>query len=73
MPKTTGAITKNKNIFWKVALRDQGIIQEKTYSNLKELCNDLNIDRSNVYRIRNGISKPLRKNKIISIDKFLIT
>jgi hypothetical protein len=69
MAKTIGAITKNKNISWRVQMRTADGIQEANYPNLKLLCSDLNIHRTNVYKIRNGFTKPIRKRHIISIDK----
>lgn len=67
--KTKGAETKNKNINWRVCLTSG---DEVIYKNLKELCIDQDINRTNVYRLANGVSKPTRKKNIRSIEKIYL-
>lgn len=69
MAKTVGAETKNKSIFWSVTLSTNNGIKTKTYMDLKTLCEDLKIHRSNVYRIYNGLQST-RKKHILAIEKF---
>jgi hypothetical protein len=66
MAKTYGAVTKNKNVNWRVDLSDGN---HKIYTNLKDLCAEQNINRSNAYKLAIGKSKPLRKKHIESIEK----
>ena len=70
MGKCAGAITKNKKISWGAEVRTTEGLQNRNYANLTDLCLDLDIHRSNVYKIRNGLSRPVRKKHIISITKY---
>ena len=67
--KTVGAETVNKRINWRVLLRDGSDI---TYRDLKTLCDELNINRTNVYKIATGRSKPVRKKNIVSVEKIYL-
>jgi len=67
--KTKGAETKNKNINWRVHLTSG---DEITYKCLKDLCQEQDINRTNVYRLANGVSKPTRKKNISSIEKIYL-
>lgn len=67
--KTKGSETVNKNINWRVKLKEGG---DRYYKNLRMLCEDLNINRTNVYKIQTGRAKPLRKKNIIEIEKIYL-
>ena len=67
--KTKGSETVNKNINWRVKLKDGG---DRYYKNLKMLWEDLNINRTNAYKIQTGRAKPLRKKNIIEIEKIYL-
>jgi hypothetical protein len=64
--KTVGAVTKNKAISWKVNYSNG---ENKEYSHLADLCDTEQINRSNVYKIVIGKSRPIRKKHIRSIEK----
>ena len=64
--KTVGAITNNKNIKWKVEYSDGNAA---TYTNLADLCLEEKINRSSVYKLVIGRSKPTRKKHLASIEK----
>ena len=66
MGRTVGAVTKNKNITWKVEYREG---ETRIYTHLKDLCAEENINRSSVYKIATGQSNPTRKKHIFSIEK----
>ena len=70
MGKTQGAITKNKTIFWRATLMTNSGIKTIEYRDLKTLCMELHIHRSNVYRIYNGYQVSSRKKNILAIEKF---
>ena len=67
--KTPGAETVNKRINWRVMLQDG---RDITYRDLKTLCDELNINRTNVYKIATGRSKPVRKKNIVSVEKIYL-
>ena len=70
MPKTIGAVTRNKCITWSVKLRTSDGVVNKNYRDLKTLSEDLGIHRSIVYRIYNNEqSTTKRKKNILSITK----
>ena len=70
MPKTIGAVTRNKCITWCVKLRTNDGVIIKNYRDLKTLSQDLGIHRSIVYRIYNNKQSTTRNKKnIISILK----
>ena len=67
--KTMGAETINKRINWRVELKDGGELQ---FKDLKSLCDELEINRTSVYKIQTGRSRPLRQKEIINIEKIYI-
>jgi len=64
--KTHGAITKNKNVNWKVEFTNG---ESKIYTHLRDLSEEQDINRSNVYKLVIGKSRPTRKKHIESIEK----
>ncbi len=70
MPKTIGAVTRNKCITWSVKLRTSDGVTIRNYRDLKTLSQDLGVHRSIVYRIYNNKQSTTRNKKnIISIVK----